>query len=132
MQNDVSQPASVAEHVEVAADAVRAAIHAVYDEPVDDHALVGEMYRAVGEANLLVDRLPELLRHLARRCTELADVDGLDTDSSTDMSGPDASRAAAAAIDAVAFDIAANAAGRANPLGTAHSHLATLKIDTER
>lgn len=131
VQNDVSQPPSVSEHLQVAAEALRSAIHAVYDEPDNNSELVGEMYRAVGEASLIVDRLPELLRHLARRCTQLSDIDGLDTEYSTTESGQEAVLAAAAAIDAVALVIASNSSGRISPLSTAHSQLSTVKINTD-
>ena len=129
MQNDVSQPASVADHLHVATEAVRAAIHAVYDTPVDEAAAVGETYRAVGEVNLLVDRLPEPLRHLARNTGRLAEIEGIATDETTDASGHDAAAQAAAAIDGVALELATIASGRSNPLSGAHSLLGTLKID---
>ncbi|CAN5725246.1 hypothetical protein BH24ACT5_BH24ACT5_04830 [soil metagenome] len=40
----------------MAAEALRAAIHAAYDDPGSDAALVGELYRTVGELALVVDR----------------------------------------------------------------------------
>lgn len=128
MQNDVSQPSSLADHVAVAADALRSAIHAAYDEPGDETALVAELYRTIGDLNLVTDRLPELIRHLARRIEQLADIDGLDTDSTTNESGRDTALAATAALQTAALELAALASGRPNPIADAHNRLGALKI----
>ena len=128
MQNDVSRPTTLADHVEVAADALRSAIHAAYDEPGDETALVAELYRTIADLTLVTDRLPELIRHLARRVDQLADIDGFDTDSTTNESGRDTALAAAAALQTAALELAAIASGRPNPIADAHNQLGALKI----
>lgn len=127
MQNNVSQPTAVAGHVEAPAEALRAAIHTAYDDPGFEASLVADLYRTMGDLTLITDRLPELIRHLARRVERLADVDGLDTDDSTEESGPD-SALAAAALQTVALEIAAVASGRPNPIAEAHSRLGALMV----
>jgi len=127
VQNDVSQPAGVSKHVEVAADALRAAIHSVYDDPAPGDR-VGELYRTVGDLSLVVDRLPQLVNHLARRVERLADVDGLHTDPTTETSGPDTARAAAEALEAAALGIASLSAGRTSPVSDAEQLLSTLTV----
>ena len=128
VQNEVSRPTTLGDHVEVAADALRSAIHAAYDEPGDETALVAELYRTIGDLTLVTDRLPELIRHLARRIEQLADIDGLDTDSTTDESGRDSALAAAGALQTAALELAALASGRPNPIADAHNRLGALKI----
>lgn len=128
MQNDVSQPSSLADHVEAAADSLRSAIHAAYDAPGSDSAVVGGLYRTVADLTLVVDRLPELIRHVAHRIDQLADVVGLETDDSTEMSGPDTAHAAATDLNKAALEIASIASGRPNPIAEAHSRLGALKL----
>lgn len=128
MQNDVSQPAGIAGHVEVAAEALRVAIHTVYNDVGSDAALVGELYLAVGDVELIVDRLPQLLRHMERRLVEVADRTQLGTDDAAAGSGPESMRDAAAALSAAAFNISQMSTGRNSPIATARERLAAISV----
>jgi hypothetical protein len=106
----------------------RSAIHGAYDDPGVDKTQVAELYRTLSDLTLVTDRLPELIRHIARRIEQLAEVDGIDTDDSTTMSGPDTAHAAATDLRNAALEIASVASGRPNPIATAHSRIGALKL----
>lgn len=124
MQNDDLQPDGVAAYLETAAVALREAVHAAFDDP----GQIVELRNAVGDLTLIVERLPQLVRHLVHRSEHLADLEGLVADNTIDESGRDCALAVAVALESVASEIAEVDAEDDSPLAGAHRRLGALTL----